>query len=133
MIVLDEQLSADLFISEITRWYPGRVDTIQNLRPNTVIKDDNIPALLRSVSSPTFVTINVFDFWRKVQPHQDYCVVTIDLSQSAASPLPTILRNLFKKPQFSTKAARMGHVIRVQQEKIRFYSFDRRITTISDK
>ena len=38
MIILDEQLTADLFIPNIAKWYPGRVDNIQNLHPNTVIK-----------------------------------------------------------------------------------------------
>jgi len=68
MIVLDEQLLGRDLDSEIARWYPGNVRFIIDLRPGTVIKDDAIPALLREQSLPTFVTINVRDFWRKVEP-----------------------------------------------------------------
>jgi len=68
MIVLDEQLLGRDLDSEIARWYPSNVRFIIDLRPGTVIKDDAIPALLREQSLPTFVTINVRDFWRKVEP-----------------------------------------------------------------
>jgi hypothetical protein len=56
MIVLDEQLMGDPVPDEISHWYPGRVTTIVQLRPGTTILDDAIPALLRTVRQPTFVT-----------------------------------------------------------------------------
>jgi hypothetical protein len=66
MIVLDEQLLGRNLELEIAKWYQGTVQFIMDLRPNTVIKDDAIPALLRLQNQPTFVTINERDFWKKV-------------------------------------------------------------------
>ena len=47
----------------IARWYRGTVTDITQLRPYTVMLDEAIPMLLRTVSRPTFVTINIADFW----------------------------------------------------------------------
>lgn len=58
MIVLDEELQGLGLEEAISRWYRGSVILIKKLRPGTVIKDDAIPALLRKVKQPTFVTIN---------------------------------------------------------------------------
>lgn len=57
MIVLDEQLQYGKHIAAIERWYTGRVTSILDLRPDSLIKDDSIPALLHKVNQPTFVTI----------------------------------------------------------------------------
>ena len=66
MIVLDEQLLGRGIEHHIAQWYRGTVQFITNIRPNTVIKDDAIPMLLRQLSQPTFVTINARDFWQRV-------------------------------------------------------------------
>ena len=58
MIVLDEQLNDERIISAIKQWYKGKVLVIAELRPNTLVKDDVIPALLLQQKSPVFVTIN---------------------------------------------------------------------------
>lgn len=63
MIVLDEQLLGYGLQANLSRWYRGTVTDITQLRPGTVIEDDAIPLLLRAVRQPTFVTINVEDFW----------------------------------------------------------------------
>lgn len=94
MIVLDENLKDRHLIEAIATWYQGRVTHIKTLRPQTVIKDDAIPGLLLTVSSPTFVTINVDDFWRKVRPHHQYCIVTCELSQDEVDYLPDLLRQI---------------------------------------
>ncbi len=44
MIVLDEQLLGRNLELEIAKWYQGSVQFIMDLRSNTVIKDDAIPA-----------------------------------------------------------------------------------------
>jgi hypothetical protein len=59
MIVLDEQLLSYGLQASIARWYCRTVTDITQLRPNTVILNDAIPMLLRAVSRPTFVTINL--------------------------------------------------------------------------
>src|SRR5262249_52352740 len=58
MIVLDEQLLGRGIERNIARWYRGSVQFIIDLRPDTVIKDDAIPTLLRQQPQPIFVTIN---------------------------------------------------------------------------
>src|SRR5262249_3282213 len=130
MLVLDEQLKDHHLIAAIATWYPGTVTHIQALRPTTVIKDDSIATLLLTVRQPTFITINVDDFWRKIMPHAGYCVLTIDLVQGDFDDLPTQLRHLFKLPLLRTRGARMGKVIRVQATHIRYYERDGQIQEI---
>jgi hypothetical protein len=82
MVVLDEQLLGRGIERDIARWYRGAVQFIIDMRPNTVIKDDAIPVLLRQQSQPTFVTINERDFWRKVPGDYRYCIVCFALPDS---------------------------------------------------
>lgn len=130
MIVLDEQIMRQRIATEIDRWYRGRVTNILALRPETVIKDDAIPALLLHVQQPTFVTINTKDFWLKIPAHRRYCVIAFDLPQTDVFGLPSMLHSLLRREQFATKANRMGKVIRVKGERIRYYSLDYRIVSI---
>ncbi|MHB8204676.1 MAG: hypothetical protein ACYDHG_13350 [Desulfomonilaceae bacterium] len=83
MIVLDEQLlGRDLDIS-IKEWYQGKVIFINDLRPNTTVKDDAIPQLLQATKKhPVFITINVKDFWQKVAINNHFCVVCFKISDT---------------------------------------------------
>ena len=131
MIVLDESLDNDLLVTAIARWYHGRVLSICTLRPDTLVKDDAVPVLLRQVSAPTFVTINVADFWRIAPSDIRYCIIAIDLAQNQAIKLPAILRQVFRRSGLHTKALRMGKVIRVQPTVIEYYESDRQIHTLA--
>src|SRR5689334_17760152 len=122
MIVLDEQLLGRAIERDIARWYRGPVHFILDLRPHTVIKDDGIPELLRRQSHPTFVTINERDFWQKIEADVRYCIVCFPLSDPRVRDIPNVLRSLFRRPEFRTKAQRMGKVIRVTSEEVRFYT-----------
>ena len=126
MIVLDEQLLGRNLEVEIARWYRGTVCFITDLRPNTIIKDDAIPPLLRQQNEPTFVTINVTDFWGKVAAENRFCVVCFALPDSQAREIPTRLRDLFEHEQFATKNQRMGKVIRVTRNEVSYYSVEER-------
>ncbi|MEM7112200.1 MAG: hypothetical protein AAF614_07185 [Chloroflexota bacterium] len=130
MIVLDEQLKDKHLVAQIAGWYGGHVTHIQTLRPHTIIKDDNIPSLLLTAKQPTFVTINVKDFWRRMVAHRGYCLVTIDLQQEDADMISTILRSLLRLPIFSTRAERMGKVIRVRGVQVQWYGLDRKVVTV---
>src|SRR5688572_29026782 len=121
MIVLDEQLQGLGLEEEISRWYRGSVFLIQSLRPDTVIKDEAIPALLRKAKKPTFITINHSDFWRKRPANQSYCIVCVKLSAEDYQELPLLLRRLFQFPEFRTKKSRMGKVASVSRRFIQFY------------
>ena len=122
MIVLDEQLLGRNIEREIARWYGGKVLFITDLRPNTIIKDDAIPGLLRQQIQPTFVTINEKDFWRKVEIDDHFCVVCLLLPDSRVTEIPNILQSIFRMPNFKTKADRMGKVIRVAEKTIFYYT-----------
>lgn len=130
MIVLDEHLHGHSIMAAISAWFPGQVIPIINLRPGSLIKDDVIPTLLHKAVQPTFVTINVTDFWKRVRPHSNFCIVTVALTQDEIDKMPQFLRRLFRLPEFKTKASRMGKVIHVTQNHIEYYESDRRIHSL---
>ncbi|MBA3443080.1 MAG: hypothetical protein H0T92_24815 [Pyrinomonadaceae bacterium] len=111
MIVLDEQLSDPQVNDQFSRWYRGSVISINDLRPHTLVSDDAIATLLRTVTNPTFVTINYADFWRVIPPSPAYCVVCLKLAQQQSSQVSSVVRELFNLSQYRTKSARMGCVI----------------------
>jgi hypothetical protein len=126
MIVLDEQLLGRNIEVEIARWYRGTVCFITDLRPNTIIKDDAIPQLLRRHNQPTFVTINASDFWNVVDADEHFCVVCFELPDSQAREISARLRALLGQQRFATKNARMGKIIRVTLGQISYYAVDER-------
>ena len=130
MIVVDENLHDQRIMSAIAAWYSGRVVSITSLRPQSVIKDDSITTLLHRIHQLTFITINVADFWKKVEPHQNYCFVSFALPKERASEIPSFLHRLFLIAIFRTKAARMGKVVRVTPTRIEYYESDRRIQVL---
>ncbi len=131
MIVVDENIHDQRIMQAISAWYPGQVISLTTLRPNTVIKDHAIPALLLKVAQPTFITTNVADFWKKVQPHNAYCMVTIALPKERMREVPALLRRLFRHSDLKTKAARMGKVVRLTSNRIKYYESDRQVHALS--
>ena len=122
MIVLDAQLLGRNLNKQIAQWYRGSVRFITELRPFRVIKDDAIGSLLQRENQPTFLTINERDFWQKISPNKRYCVVCFALSDARAFQINPMLRTLLKSEQFSTKANRMGYIIRVTSNELSYYS-----------
>jgi hypothetical protein len=131
MIVLDEQLLGRNLEHAIAKWYRGKVLFITDLRPDSVIKDEAMPELLRKQIQPTFVTINEKDFWHKIVVDNRYGVICFAWPDSRVREIPPSLRVLLRRSEFNTKAKRMGKVIRVADEKINYYTLiDRQIRTI---
>lgn len=124
MIVVDEQLQDHEIVAALQNWYRGRVTAVTALRPGTVIKDEVVPQLLRRQRQPTFVTVNVSDFWRVARPDKRYCIVAIDLPGSRAREVPDTVRELFRVPAFATKAMRMSKIIRVRARAVEYYGQD---------
>lgn len=120
MIVLDEQVSRES-LQRGLGWYPGQVIFLKQLRPGHIIKDDAVPILLRQARQPTFLTINVADFWPRVQTDRRYCIVCFPLPDERVNEIPGLLRRLFRLPAFKTKAARMGKVARVSPAQVQLY------------
>ena len=113
MIVVDEQIHGRRIRNAIAAWYPGQVVSIKNLRPNTLIKDDAIPLLLRQARQPTFVTINADDFWRRMPAHHSYCIVAFPFPKERRHEVPDLLRLLLRHPELRTKAQRVGKILQV--------------------
>ncbi len=130
MIVVDENIHDERILKAMAVWYPGQVVSITTLRPGTIIKDEAIPALLLQVTQPTFVTINVNDFWRRARPHSGYCIVAASIPKERVAEIPALLQALFRQPDLRTKTARMGKVIRLSPERIEYYGLDWEIHTL---
>jgi len=121
VIVLDEQLKGVGLEDAIAAWYRGRVCFVDSLRPGTIIKDENIPHLLRSVRQPTFVTRNWNHFWHRVVAHSDFCIVCFASPSEQAREIAPLLRQLFRLTAFRTRTGRMGKVVHVSGGQIIYY------------
>jgi hypothetical protein len=121
MIVLDEHLQGVGLEASIARWYRGRVCFVNSLRPGSIIKDDGIPHLLRSVRHPTFITQNWNHFWQRTAAHRDFCIVCFVLPSEQVQEISPLLRRVFRMAAFQRRAARMGKVVRVSSEHVTYY------------
>lgn len=130
MIIVDENLKSQRIIDAISIWYPGQVVPITTIRLNSVIKDEAVPTLLLKAVRPTFVTINVDDFWKKARPHSSYCIVLIEIPKERILEIPHLLRRLFQISPFQSRSSRLGKVIRLMPSKIEYYEVDRQIQVI---
>ena len=126
MIVLDEQLLSYGLYAAIARWYRGTVTVITQMRPNTVIQDEAIPVLLRTARQPTFVTINVADFWRRLTPDTRFCIACFAVPHTRAEEVPNLLRRLFALEPFRTRGRRLGKIARVSQRQVQYYTAEAR-------
>ena len=132
MIVSDENLLGLRLNNPIAVWYPGRVCYITDLRSNTVIKDEAIPQLLQRLKGATFVTTNVTDLWQRALTHTRYSIVCMSLPNERVREVPELLRRFLRLPEFKTKAARMGKVVRVGRQQIQYYAAgDNRVHTVT--
>jgi hypothetical protein len=121
MIVLDEQLEDPRLVQLIEQWYKGAVIYVSQLRPQTVIKDDAMPTVLRRARQPTFVTINYSDFWRRIPASANYCIICLKLSAEQKFEVSGILRGLLNLPELRTKGARMGRVVSIRRQVVEMY------------
>ena len=88
------------------------------LHPNTVIQDEAIPLLLRAALRPTFVTINVADFWRRLAPDIRFCIACFAVPHTQAQEVPDLLRRLFALEPFHTRSRRLGKIARVSRRHV---------------
>ena len=80
--------------------------------------------MLRTVRQPTFVTINVADFWRWTVADRRFAIVSFALPDEDSFDILPLLRRVFATPPFLTRRSRMGKIARVTREQIRFYTAD---------
>ncbi len=127
MIVLDEQLVGYGLHAPMARWYRGPVTDITQLRPNTVTQDEAIPMLPRAALRPTFVTINVADFWRRLAPDIRFCIACFAVPHTRAQEVPDLLRRLFALEPFRTRSRRLGKIARVSHRHVQYDTMDARV------
>ncbi len=127
MIVLDECVSGTKLVKLIEGWYRGAVVSINTLRPNTLIADEAIPTLLQQMVEPTFVTINVDDFWLQAPAHPTYCIIAATIPQKQYRDIASLLRKSLAYPEFQTKRSRMGKVILLTPTYSAYYGVDRQV------
>jgi hypothetical protein len=125
VIVLDENLDEQRVRAPLARRHKGKVISVRELRPGTVIKDEAIPAILSQHHNATFVTTNVSDFWRRVPAHTRYCIVCAPLPTERQHELPDLILRLLREKAFCTARRRTGKVIRVNRSAISFYEVGR--------
>ncbi len=128
MIVLDENILGEVVVKGLQTWYKGKVASINEFRSDTVVKDDAVPTLLRTVKQPTFLTTNVSDYWGKMPAHPAYCIICFNLPNERILEIPRLLRMVLRFAEFKTKAARMGRIIQIKHHRIEYYSVDSKST-----
>jgi hypothetical protein len=67
------------------------------------------------------VTINVKDFWKPKLCDRRYCIICFAVPDHRQPEIPRLLRRLFHLPEFKTRAARMGKIVHVTLDHIRYY------------
>lgn len=122
-LLLDDELDEDVVLPPLAKW--TTVQRLRHLRPGERILDERVPEILLTLKGPTFVTIDP-DFWQRRLCHSGYCILYFALSDRQQKLLPELLRALFQRPEFRTRAARMGKVARVSQAHIDFWQFRQR-------
>ncbi len=119
-IILDDQLRASLVLQPIQKWIT--VQRLRDLRPGEVIKDERVPTILQELRQPTFVTIDK-GFWDKRLRSRHYCIVHFDLRDEQQGQLPGLLRRLFHRSEFRSRAERMGKVTQVSAAGVEYWQW----------
>jgi hypothetical protein len=117
-LVLDEHLGRTEVLVPLQRWITTA--KIEDLAGDEILKDDRILQLLRQQKQSTFITLDD-DFFHRRLCDRRYCLMYCVVPRQQQHRIPEILRRVFRLPEFSTKAARMGKVIRVHEQDIDFW------------
>lgn len=81
------------------------------------IKDESIISLFHTLKSVTFFTRDL-GFYRRELCHTRYCLVCLDVGQYEVA---SFIRRFLAQPDFKTQAKRMGCVVRVSSNHVRFW------------
>jgi hypothetical protein len=119
--VLDDHLRGDRVRDGIRRW--STAEFLRDVRPGEVIKDERIPTVLRTLRTPTFITIDD-EFHRRTWRDRRYCILYFALRSDEQDAIPGLLRRLLRMPEFRTRAARMGKVARVSRDHVSWWQIN---------
>jgi hypothetical protein len=122
-LILDDQLDVSEVLPSLRKWISaGR---LKDLRPAELIRDDRVPEILRTLRSPTFITID-HGFWNARLCHPGYCVLYLALRDDQQHLIPALLRALLRRAEFRSRSNRMGKVVRVGPKAVPYWEFERR-------
>jgi hypothetical protein len=116
--VIDDQLHQVLVRDAIARWSTARFP--REFRPREVVKDERVPVVLRTLQTPTFITIDE-GFWKRTWRDRRYCIIFFALRHDEQADIAPLLRQLVRLPEFRTRAARMGKVASVSRDSVRWW------------
>lgn len=119
-LILDDHLSAREVLTPIRRWVTAQF--LRELRPGERVLDVRVPEILRTLRQPTFVTID-HGFWDRRWCHPQYAILYFALREIEQELLPGLLRALLRRPEFKTRASRMGKVARVGTTSLAWWHF----------
>ena len=120
LLLLDDQLDVHQVLFPIRKWAKARL--LHQVRPGEHVLDERVPAILRTLKQPTFITIDVH-FWDRRLRHPDYAILYFVLRDDEQDQLPGLLRTLFRRVEFRTRSRRMGKVSRVSHTHIDWWQF----------
>jgi hypothetical protein len=120
LLILDDQLGEPTVLFPLARRFSVRM--LRSLRHAERILDDRVPVILLTLDRPTFVTLD-HSFWDRHWCHPGYAILYFFIPEDEQEQIPGLLRALFRKPEFRTRAARMGKVARVQFDGIDFWQY----------
>ncbi len=118
--ILDDRLDAPEVYLPIQRWVKALF--LRDLRPGERVPDQRVPEILQTLKQPTFITIDQ-GFWERTLCHPGYCLLYFGLRDDQQEQLPDLLRSLLRRPEFRTRASRMGKVARITPTFIAWWQF----------
>ena len=119
MIVLDENVGEDQ--RNLLRGWRIRVRQVGQELGAKGTQDDQVVPLLRSLSRPTFFTLDD-DFLNPNLCHSSYSIVYLAVKDYEVAGF---IRRVIRHPALNTRAKRMGAVVRVSYAGLRIWRRNR--------
>ena len=80
--------------------------------------DERIIDLSGRLKTPTFITKDCKDFYKRRRLDKRYCIICVDVHRTE---FVSTVRKIFRHPLFNTVAKRMGKVIRVTSTHVNYF------------
>ncbi len=118
-IVVDEHIAHSKVTDPLKNWITAEQIGFE-LRQAKGLSDEQIIPLLHRLKRRTFVTIDS-DFYNPKLCNDAYCLIYFHVSSTQQAQIPDLLRRLFRIEGFRSIRERMGKVVWVSPEGIRYY------------
>ena len=119
LVVVDEHLRYDRVTEPLQRFVTAQQIGAE-LSHAKGLSDEQIIPFLRSLKRRTFITIDAW-FYKSRLCDNAYCLIYFRLTMEQQAQIPSLLRRLFKIEGFRTVKERMGKVVHIGHEAIRYY------------